>query len=422
MYALPVGSEGGLGLDPEMGIPHYLRMSYAPSTNRIDAGYWAKWEAFCSLFPTPPLRAYMAAHTGADPDGYAGELRLQALFLLFYSFNIKPRAHADPAALPGSSMQALRGVFREHQKHGIAMAPSTLAGRVLKGMQREHVLSHGIRPTARKLPLTNTMILMMLATPCVTYLGLTCDWDQYFWIATCAWVSTLSEEGSRKEAIAKPYASTPFERGRLTFASLVWLVDGGECASPTRLLLAGMQPGRGDGVYLKYGRAKNDQFGVFFASTPSFLPFDPHAPRNACRALAALEVAAAVDPARRGVTPLFGPSPGEEFTCGQVDKAFELMMLFGARVPAAQLHDYSVHSFRIWLACALLAAQVDWATIKRTLRWRGDESLLIYARLNNDVWARNVFASYTAVVNSTVAARLPRAVGVFDLDFSAVVA
>ena len=98
------------------------------------------------------------------------------------------------------------------------------------------------------------------------------------------------------------------------------------------------------------------------------------------------------------------------------------MLLFGARVPAAQLKDYSVHSFRIWLACALLAAKVDWATIKRTLRWRGDESLLIYARLNNGEWARNIHSTYTAVVDSTVAARLPRAVGVFDLDFSDVVA
>jgi len=406
-------------VDLELGVPRYLRMSYATSTNRIDAGYWSKWEKFCSLFPTPPVRAYMAAHTGADPDGYAGELKLQALFLLFYSLNITARSRSDPAALPGSSMQALRGVFREHEKRGVTMAPATLAGRVLKGMQREYVLAHGIRPTARKLPLTNSMILMMLATPAVTYLGLHCDWAQYFWVATCAWVSTLAEEGSRKEAIAKPSATTPFEKGRLTFASLVWLVCGVEYSSPTGAQLAALAPGRGDGVYLKYGRAKNDPFGVFFASTPSFLPFDPHAPRNACRALAALEVAASVAGARRAVTPLFGPSVGEEFTGAQVDKAFQLMMLFGARVPAAQLKDYSVHSFRIWLACALLANGVDWATIKRTLRWRGDESLLIYARLNNDVWACNVFASYSAVVNSTVAARLPRDVGVFDLDFSA---
>ena len=278
---------------------------------------------------------------------------------------------------------------------------------------REYVAKHGVRLIRRKQPLTNAMIVGMLATPTgVLYKGLRCDWAQYYWVATAAWVSVLAEEGSRKEAIAKLSADTPFEKGRLTFASLTWSVNGEKLPElGNRMLLHHV-----DGVWLTYGKAKNDPFGIFFSATPSYLPFDAHSPRNACRALAALERAAAIPLGRRAVTPLFGPTPGAEFTHAEVELAFELMLLFGALVPLARLIDFSIHSFRIWVACALLACKRSRVDIKRALRWRGDESLDIYARLNDSEWAENVFATYRANVDSSIAARLPRAVGAFDLE------
>ena len=123
---------------------------------------------------------------------------------------------------------------------------------------------------------------------------------------------------------------------------------------------------------------------------------------------------ASVPAASRGHTPLFGPAAGEQFTFHQVDTAFELMLLHGAKVPAGELKDYSVHSLRIWLACALLALEVPRPEIKRMVRWRGDESLDIYARINTDVWRRRILASYSAHVGSEVAGRLT-GLGVQDL-------
>ena len=81
-------------------------------------------------------------------------------------------------------------------------------------------------------------------------------------------------------------------------------------------------------------------------------------------------------------------------------------MLHGAQIPLARLRDYSIHSLRIWLACALLAIDVPRPEIKRMLRWRGDESLEIYARINTSVWRERVRATYDVVVSSTVAARI----------------
>ena len=61
-------------------------------------------------------------------------------------------------------------------------------------------------------------------------------------------------------------------------------------------------------MLLKHGISKNGPFGSYFAATPSFLAYR-EGPRCACKALAALELAAGLDAAARARTPLFGPSP-----------------------------------------------------------------------------------------------------------------
>ena len=199
----------------------------------------------------------------------------------------------------------------------------------------------------------------------------------------------------------------------------MWRIGGKEIVDPTDAEFASMRPG--DGVYLKHGRAKNDFFGIFFAPTPSFLPFDAHSPRNACRALRDLEQAARRDglrPSARATTPLFGPAVGEEFTHWEVESAFEIALLFGASLPVDDLQDLSIHSFRIFVACALMASNVPRHTIKRLLRWRGDLSLEIYARLNDSEWATHVQQTYSAQVDSTIAGRLA-ALGTIDLEAAA---
>ena len=71
-----------------------------------------------------------------------------------------------------------------------------------------------------------------------------------------------------------------------------------------------------------------------------------------------------------------------------------------------------MHSFRIYVACALLAANCERWLIKRMLRWRGDESLEIYARVNDTEWSDWIGRTLTASVDSTIASRIT------DMDFS----
>ena len=119
-----------------------------------------------------------------------------------------------------------------------------------------------------------------------------------------------------------------------------------------------------------------------------------------------LELAAAVEPAMRKSTPLFGPSPGEEFTHQQLDSALQLLLTRGANVPEEELQNYSVHSFRIFVASALLAAKCPRWLIKRLLRWRGDESLDVYSRVNNSEWAAWTSKLLDVTVHSSIASRL----------------
>ena len=419
-------------LDPTMlyamadAVADTLSHSYAESTRSKQAGHMKKWANVCRYFDTPVWRTDRAANCGADPNGHVNECVLQAFALLAFYVDMEPRAHADAHVGPDpqSSMNCLRGVHRSHEEKGITMASTKFASKVLKGLMRKYVKNCGIRSVRRKKPLTNAKINAMLNTPQGASLhGVTVDHHSYAWAATAAWVSTLAEDGDRKDEIAKASKNTPFELGRISFASLVFKIAacGGEVAFPTAAQLHLMDEAAGDGVFLKHGRAKNDFFGIFFASTPSFLPFVAHSPRNAARALRrlyALALTRGLTVALAPTTPLFGAEFGEEFTHWEVETYFEIMMRFGANVSVDELKDYSIHSFRIWVACALMAADVPRHTIKRLLRWRGDLSLEIYARLNDEEWSQHVRGTYTAVVDSTIAARLA-SLGSIDLEQAA---
>ena len=385
-----------------------LSHGYAPSTNKIDDGYWVRWAAFCKSIGTSPWRTDLMANSGLDPEGHQEEVFLLSTAMLHFYERMHPRRHSDPAAKPISAEKIIESVARSHWTRGIRMVDLKVVRLACKGMCREYIDEHGVETLIpeRKLPFTDTIIAdLFKCRDGATRGALTVDWNAYYWIAVDACFETLAEEGSRKDEVAKKAATTPFRKGRFTFASLVWYLDGKELLRPpTRVELLTLKVG--DGVLLKHGISKNDPFGSYFAATPSFLAYREGDARCACKALARLELAARVAPERRGLTPLFGPSPGEEFTHYQLDSALELLLVEGAGVAEAELGNYSVHSFRIFVACALLEAKAPRWLIKRMLRWRGDESLEIYARLNNSTWAEWTDKLLNVAVKSTISSRL----------------
>ena len=113
-----------------------------------------------------------------------------------------------------------------------------------------------------------------------------------------------------------------------------------------------------------------------------------------------------VPPAPRSF--LFGPEVGVGFKGAQFDAAFVLLLHKGAMLSLEEIAKYSVHSFRIFLACALLAADCPRWLIKRILRWRGDESLDVYSRVSDQEWSRRSSAAVGALVDAALVPRLPQ--------------
>jgi hypothetical protein len=85
----------------------------------------------------------------------------------------------------------------------------------------------------------------------------------------------------------------------------------------------------------------------------------------------------AVANSRRGYPPLISPDGWWPFTGAVLDGALKCILV----VLGAAASDYSWHSARIYLACALLASKASGPQIQALCRWQSEDSLRIYARL-----------------------------------------
>ena len=75
-------------------------------------------------------------------------------------------------------------------------------------------------------------------------------------------------------------------------------------------------------------------------------------------------------------------------------------------MPAAQAAQYSWHSARIYLACALLDAGASSGQIQAMCRWLSEESLHIYTRMNETTYSYWLTRAMTARVDSVRATSL----------------
>ena len=82
-----------------------------------------------------------------------------------------------------------------------------------------------------------------------------------------------------------------------------------------------------------------------------------------------------------------------------------VLLLIG--VPAPQVKCYSFHSFRIFLACALLARGASDSLIQAMLRWQSPQSLRLYARIGAQQYGSVIVDAMTADIASVQASSLP---------------
>jgi ribosomal protein L12E/L44/L45/RPP1/RPP2 len=226
----------------------------------------------------------------------------------------------------------------------------------------------------------------------------TVNWRQPFWISFAAFLTSLRHSGSRKADLLDVVASD-FCLSSMTRRNLKWYINGRLMDIVTPAMLAAMT--RADCAVIIPGRTKADPFSLFFGDKPIYLPFEPNDITNAAMWLRTMELDRPVLPEERSLVPLFASDDvSVPLTHYEADAVFNSM---AKDLLGDDAKSLSLHSGRVWLACALLASGHDTAQIQAMVRWLSPEAVKIYAHTNPEDYVRNLRRAMGAPITSRLA-------------------
>ena len=381
--------------------------SDAPAnTLRQEASNWRHWLAFCEQYRTSPWRKPMAHMSMDEADA---ENLIWAKALLFIHARMKPgRRSKTGQAKPASALAVIAGIRRAHKRMGRETIPLTLAAQLSHGMTRDFLAEYGPEAlsTRRKEPYTNAMIRAMLTITEPVRVDSSCsiEWSSLLGISLRALVATLAQTGFRGDEVSLTTGRL-FDKRCMTRWNVRWKIAGVWVFAPTPAQLLALTSE--DYAVIIPPPSKADQFGTAWGSNPIYLRFSDTADINAARALRDLEFAWPVSNAARQSTPLFVTQNKRMFSRTQLAECVHAMLRDCGAVSSDRLGDFSLHSFRIYLACALLDRGYSEAAIMAALRWKTCEALKIYARMGDAGYADMIEAAATATITSTQAPNIP---------------
>lgn len=375
------------------------------SQKQLD-GNWSWWVRVTTAFHTAPWRGDIDANSGADPRGFRREAFLLVAAYLWIYERMKPRSKKDPAPNPKSVMKVLAGVRRLHRLRGIKMVSTVKLALAIRGVIRRHVMEHGpesLQPK-RKEPLSRSIFQKLRAVPSgkVRVAGNPVCWESPEMVGVWAAMCTAKEAGFRKAEVALPNKER-WSKARITRANLSWKIRGQLLAAPSRAQLESLQPG--DHACLRPPPSKTDVDGSEWGQRPIWLPFRQDR-CTAAHALRVLELTFPVAPAARKEVPLFCVARDHApLRHKSLDDILHALLVEALGTTRAK--RYSFHSFRIALACELLAANASTELIQALCRWRSDASIKLYARLNPEDYAHWIMAAADQEATSILASNLP---------------
>ena len=386
--------------------------SMSDATSAQDRGSnWNWWMQWCSTWNTPPVRVY--CHSKAATAEAQRECFLWTAPIPWFLVCMKPRpGRLHP--LPSSAVAILRGVRRVHiHQLKFEPPPSRVLNDTLKGIMRIYQEIHG--PEAlephRTEPIPHNVICELMQLLKQTKLHCDSDHegkpvlqtvaDDLLHHSLRALVATHMETGLRKaETTSKTKSMTTKD---MTRANLTWCIDGIYVTAPSRRQLESLVSGR-DFAMLKPPASKSDQWGAVWGNLHIYLTFQPELECNAVAALAELELLLPVlAPTDRRQTPLFLDNHARPITGSEADK-WILRALAAVKSPM----KYSWHSFRVALACSLLASGASHSEIQALCRWQSEASLRIYARMSHPQYQGLLSAAYGADISQVQPHTLPR--------------
>ena len=372
------------------------------STAKKDRRYWRLWAQHCRFLGTTEWRDDMWANSGHDAVGAQRERLLQSTFVLRVYRNMKPRNRAHKAAKPQSARGPLDAVRRIHKRNDIRMCDAPSVTLLLRGLLDDYVRLHGTETLIpqRREPLTNehTERLLSPANEGMKVGRRTINWRQPFWISFAAFLTTLRHSGSRKADLLDVVVSD-FCLSSMTRRNLKWHINGRLVDVVTPAMLAALT--RADCAVIIPGRTKADPFSLFFGDKPIYLPFEQSDITNAAMWLRTLELDRPVPAEARARVPLFASDDVcVPLTHYEADAVFNSM---AKDLLGADAKSLSLHSGRVWLACALLASGHDTSQIQAMVRWLSPEAVKIYAHTNPEDYVRNLRRAMGAPITSRLA-------------------
>ena len=347
---------------------------FADGTNRVDKSYWRKWSEYCNgVCGTPPLRSDAAANTNPSHPLHIRELNLALGAFLHWCLT-------EPQYKPASHLARLRGVTRVHRRAHLRFVDLAYVVDACKGIVRLLIEEHGpeIMEVRRKEPLQPWMLRAWFGLPNGTRVGKHIVGNNLAWLGARCFISLAATSGFRKADMALD-AGRAFGMSHLSLRYVFYEFDGIRYDKPTKAMLLAAN-GRTI-VYVRPPPSKADPDGSIWGSSPICSVYDPHAIVNFAREMVAYELARGLyTNEERRLAPLLLDSNGSHWSKNVLTTFFD--NLLKAIMPDAAARTHSVHSFRIYLACALRDRGVPPATIKEMLRWRSDAALCVYARVN----------------------------------------
>ena len=364
----------------------------APRTTlNSESSAWDRyWVPYTKALGIDTIRSDMPAHSGADADGFALECAYVAGALPWIMMRMEPAKGSTAPPKPTSGLKVLGHVRRVHLKryHFPHFVPLTAAVMTCDGLCKRYIEVNGpdaLTPN-RKEALTNEIIgdIVDLFYTSTKVGRRTIDSNSTAWTSVFAMYHLAAQTGMRKAEMTKA-AGDKWTRKEVAMTNVRWLINGTVYDYLTPALADQLTDGR-DYCLFTPPLSKADQLGLHWGASTIYLRYSKHDKICAARMLAHLELLRKVKPDKRADTPLFVDFTGAAFGAHAVADMFNKILLLVLPDP---LHAkrFSMHSFRIYLACALLEAGASNGTIQTMLRWRSDEALKIYARINDFKYA-----------------------------------
>ena len=405
-----------------------LKQLAAPrSTLNQESSNWKHWVAYCDYMGYDHVRPHASVLQLLGPMAIALESCFWAGALPFIIQRMNanwlqhPRRDRPNPPRASSALAVLRGVRRVHVRRlEIESVSLTTAVQVCHGMLKEYLLVHGKEALLprRKEPFTRELIHKLLTLPDGTRLvgdsrvpagAVEVRRDGMVWLNIFTLISVLSQCGFRKAEVTVADGED-FGLRNLSWADLQWRIHAVDpvgyitCPTPEQLDL--LAPG--DFALLRPPPSKSDQLGIHWGNDPIYLPWEAGELINGARWLADLERRRQIPFERRRHTPLFCDGSGMPFRHSPLDGILHAMLL-ALGLPESEAVKYSWHSFRVYLATALLAVKTPVPKIQALLRWKTAEACAIYARMDSADYAESLFAAVRADFDTIRTANLQTA-------------